>query len=115
MKQYIFTGCFILLDIVTGLIKALYKKELNSTSLRKGLYAKLTEILSVAVSAVFERGSTVINLGIQFPLSDFVMAYVCLMELISVTENLCEVNPKLFKIFRKFLEKVKDTDTDAKD
>ena len=44
MVIYIVTLCFILFDSVTGIIKALYNKKLNSTALRKGLFHKLAEV-----------------------------------------------------------------------
>lgn len=110
MGTYIAVGLFILFDIVTGIIKALYKGDLNSTYLRKGLYHKLSEIIAVALSGLLEYGMVYINLGIDLPVLNIVSVYICAMELVSIMENLCEVNPGLAKLFKPYLEKLKDGD-----
>ena len=106
--MYIIVGCFIGFDILTGLIKAIYKEGLNSTILRKGLFHKLSEILAVAGAWLFEYGMTYINLGIDIPLVEAVVIYISVMEIISILENISALNPKLEKFFKPFLEKLKD-------
>lgn len=107
MIVYIVTLCFILFDIVTGLIKALYNKKLNSTALRKGLFHKLAEVIAIFGSGLLEYSAQYVNLGINIPLLGVVSAYICIMELISCMENLAEVNPVLGKLFNSYLEKLK--------
>lgn len=107
MVVYIVTLCFILFDIVTGIIKALYNKKLNSTALRKGLFHKLAEVIAIFGSGLLEYGTQYVNLGINIPLLGVVSAYICIMELISCMENLAEVNPILGKLFKAYLEKLK--------
>ena len=108
MGEYICTGVFILFDIGTGLLKAWHNKNLDSTVLRQGLFNKLSEIIAVGFAAFLQYGSDMIHLGIDLPFVPFVVGYVCLMEFISIIENLCEVNPRLAKIFNKYLQKAKD-------
>lgn len=107
MIAYIFVGCFILFDIITGIIKALYKGGLNSTILRVGLFHKLSEILAVTGSGLMEYGANYINFDIGFPVFKAIAGYISIMELISILENLCEVNPSLAKLFKPYLEKLK--------
>lgn len=107
MVIYIVTLCFILFDIVTGIIKALYNKKLNSTALRKGLFHKLAEVIAVFGTGLLEYGAQYVNIGIDIPLLAVVSAYICIMELISCMENLAEVNPVLGKLFKPYLEKLK--------
>ena len=107
MKIYIIVLCFIGFDIITGLVKALYTTGLNSTVLRKGLFHKLSEVLAVGGSGLLEMGTKYIDLGVSLPLLNCVSVYVCVMELISIMENLAEVNPELKKLFQPFLEKLK--------
>ncbi len=110
MVVYIVTLCFILFDIVTGIIKALYNKKLNSTALRKGLFHKLAEVVAVFGTGLLEYGVQYVNIGIDIPLLPVVSAYICIMELISCMENLAEVNPILGKLFKPYLEKLKQNE-----
>lgn len=107
MAIYITVGCFIIFDIVTGIIKALYKGNLNSTYLRKGLYHKISEILAVVGCGLLEYGIKYVQLGVDIPVLKVVVIYICTMELVSILENICEVNPALAKLFKPYMEKLK--------
>lgn len=106
MEIYFIVCGFILADIITGLLQALYKGELNSTKLRQGLFHKLSEVLAVIFSIGIEYACKYIELGVDLPILNVVSAYICLMELVSILENLCEVNPALSKLFKPYLEKL---------
>lgn len=106
MGVYITVTIFIAFDIVTGLITACYKGNLNSTKLRMGLYHKLSEILTVIGATGLEYGVKYINLNINIPILNVVVTYICIMEMISIMENLGELNPHLGKLFKGFLEKL---------
>ena len=108
MTAYICTGIFILFDVITGLFKAWYHKKFDSSLMRQGMFNKLSEIIAVAFSAFLQYGGDKIDLGIELPLVKVVSAYICLMEFISIIENLCEVNPHLKKLFGKYLQKAKE-------
>lgn len=108
MKIYIIVAGFILADILTGIIQALYKGDLNSTKLRQGLFHKLSEVLAVVVSVGLEYVCEYVQLGIDVPLLNTVSVYICMMELISILENICEVNPALAKLFKPYLEKLQN-------
>lgn len=107
MGVYIVVCVFILFDVLTGVLKALYNKGINSTALRKGLFHKLSEILTVGGSGLLEYGATYINLGVDLPLVEATSVYICVMELISILENLASVNTHLAKLFGPYLEKLK--------
>ena len=107
MKSLIVVLIFIVFDIVTGVIKAVYKGDINSTYLRQGLYHKLSEIFGVIMGILLEYGATYIELGIDLHLTNIISTYICAMELISIIENICEVNPTLGKLFKPYLEKLK--------
>lgn len=110
MVIYITVIVFILFDILTGFMKALYKEGLNSTLLRRGMYHKLSEVISVLGSGLLEYGVRYINLGVDLPVLSVVGIYICLMELVSILENISEVNPTLGKVFKPYLEKLKKDD-----
>lgn len=107
MVEVIAVGVFIVFDIVTGVIRALYNDGLNSTALRKGLFHKLSELIAVVGSYLLEYGLQYIQLGIDAPLLKATTTYICLMELVSILENLADVNPILGKFFKPYLEKIK--------
>lgn len=106
------TLCFILFDIITGLLKAIKCNKLNSTLLRQGLLHKLSEVLCVVGAFAAPFGLQYLQVEFKLPLLECVGVYICLMEVISAIENLCEVNPKLNKLFAPYLEKLKKKDDD---
>lgn len=110
MGVYITVGVFILFDILTGIIKALYKEGLNSVYLRQGLFHKLSEVIATVGAGLLEYGSRYIELGVEIPVLNIVAIYICVMELVSILENLAEVNPKLANLFKPYLEKLKEKD-----
>ena len=114
MAIYVTVLVFIGFDILTGLIKALAKEGLNSTLLRKGLYHKLSEVLTVIGAGLLQYGASYINLGVEIPALVGVASYICLMELVSIIENLAILNPSLYKLFRPFLNKLKGDNGEEK-
>ena len=105
---------FIIFDIVTGIVKALYSEGLNSTILRQGLFHKLSEIIAVGGAWLLEYAIAYINLGIDLPMLNIVAVYICIMELVSIIENLCFINPAMNKLFAPYLEKLKGETDDKK-
>lgn len=108
MWIYVTVSIFILFDILTGVCKGIYLGELNSTKLRQGLFHKLSEVIAVVGSGLLEYGIIYINLNIDFPILKVVVTYICVTELISILENLCVLNPSLAKLFKPYLEKLKE-------
>lgn len=107
MYIYFVVGCFILFDVLTGFTKALYFKQVDSTILRQGLFHKLSEVMAVIGSGLLEYATHYIELGVDLPLLKVVSIYICVMELISILENLSEINPELTKLFSPYLKKLK--------
>lgn len=110
MCRIIVVLVFIIFDIITGIVKALYQEGLNSTLLRKGLYHKLSEVLTIFGSWLIEYSFDYINLNIDVPVLEGVAVYICIMELVSILENLAEINPSLAKLFKPYLEKLKGSE-----
>lgn len=95
-------------DIITGLTKAVYKKKINSTKLRKGLFAKIGEILAICACWIFDFGLAYYNIDLNIPLYQICCVYVSFMEMLSIIENLLVLNPNLKKIFTNFIDKIKE-------
>lgn len=105
---YIVPFVLICFDFLTGFIKAIYNKKLDSTILRKGLFHKLAELLALIACGGIDYAVNFVNLPFDLPILPSVAIYICIMEIISCFENLCEVNPKLNDFFAPYLQKLKN-------
>ena len=74
------------------------------------MYHKLSEILTVVGAGLLQYGADYIQLGVEIPALIGVASYICIMELVSIIENLAMLNPSLYKLFKPFLNKLKDED-----
>ena len=107
---YIVTGAFILLDMITGLIKAFKEKAYCSSVMREGLFHKAGSILVICFGALVDYAQTFIDLGVTIPVALSLCAYIVLMEIGSIIENVCKINPeilpdKIKSYFAKLSEK----------
>lgn len=107
---YIVPFVLICFDFLTGFIKAIYNKKLDSTILRKGLFHKLAELLALIGCGGVDYGINFIDLPFDLPILPSVAIYICVMEIISCFENLCEVNPALNDFFAPYLQKLKNAE-----
>lgn len=107
---YIVPFVLICFDFLTGFIKAIYNKKLDSTILRKGLFHKLAELLALISCGGIDYGIKFIDLPFDLPILPSVAIYICVMEIISCFENLCEVNPALNDFFAPYLQKLKNAE-----
>lgn len=92
---YVIVGIFILFDFITGLLKAFKNKEYTSTLMREGLFHKVGSILVIGFGALVDYGQTFLDLGVSIPVGITICAYVVLMEIGSIIENICLINPKI--------------------
>ena len=98
---------FIVFDVVTGLIKAGYNGKYNSVIMRQGGFHKSMEVMAMAVAYFVEYAVAYINIGVDVPAVPAVTVYICIMELISILENICAVNPQMCALFKPYLDKLK--------
>lgn len=102
---FILCGIFISFDIITGYLKAIKKKEINSSISRDGFIKKLGWITSIIFGYLIKY-----MIGVDMFL--FISAIVCIAtEGISIYENLGEIGVKLK--FRKYFEKLKEDEKDG--
>ena len=92
---YLVTGCFILLDLLTGIFKAFMRKEYTSSIMREGLYHKAGSVLCVLFGVLVDYTQKIIDLGITVPIASTICAYIILMEVGSIIENVCLINPEI--------------------
>ena len=93
-------GIFIVLDIVSGLIKAVIEKDLQSGKMRTGLLKKIMEILLVIVSALLDA------LMHTTYIATAVVAFTVGMEGLSILENIGTYIP-LPSVLKSVLENLK--------
>lgn len=98
---------FIAFDVVTGLIKAGYNGNYNSAIMRQGGFHKSMEVMAMAVAYFLEYAVVYVNIGVDVPAVAAVTVYICIMELISILENICAVNPQMCALFKPYLDKLK--------
>lgn len=94
---------FMLIDVFTGVLKALKNKELNSTKAREGIYKKASFILFIAFGYLADYAMAYVNMGFNFPAAVTICTLVIVTEAISVLENLGQINPDLVKLVAPFL------------
>ena len=94
----IISCAFILLDIICGVIAAAKNKVLDSSIMRDGLYNKLAELLFMGLAILCSYALTIEpfnELGVPPEILYLVAVYIAGMELLSIIENICKINPEL--------------------
>lgn len=104
MIIYAIVAAFIVLDFITGLIKAFATGTFSSTKMREGLWHKTSLVLVVILGVLVDYAQVYLDLGISVPVAVAVCTYISLMEIASILENVCKINPdlmpeKLAKLF----------------
>lgn len=94
---------FMVIDVFTGVLKAVKNKELNSTKAREGIYKKASFILFIAFGYLADYAMVYVNIGFNFPAAATICTLVIVTEAISVLENLGQINPDLVKLVAPFL------------
>ena len=104
-KALIVLGVFMLLDIISGVIKATIGKELNSTVMREGLLKKVLELVVVLLGFAVDYllNSNVFGYA--------VLVFFCGMEGLSILENAGKFIP-IPEGLKHILEKLKEGDYD---
>ena len=104
-----------LLDYITGMIKAYIRAELNSKFGIKGILKKLCYMVMVAVGAAVDyllRGAVIgagITLDVKLFFGLLVAIWLIINELISVMENLAAIGVPGFPRLSKLLDRLKNT------
>lgn len=106
---YVIVMAFIVVDIVSGVLAAVYEKNLSSTVMREGLLRKAALVLIIVVATLIDLGQGVLDLGFNVPFVPLAATYIALMEVLSIFENVCKMNDdladsKLGKLIRATLD-----------
>ncbi len=92
---YVVTMAFIMLDMITGLIKAFKEKNYTSSIMREGLFHKCGSIICIVLGALVDYAQRFIDLGVTVPVAISICIYISLMEIGSIIENVGKINPQI--------------------
>lgn len=95
MVIYLITAGFIVMDLITGLLKAVKAQGYKSTKMREGLFHKCGSILCILLGVMVDYAQGYYDLGITIPVALSICTYITLMEIGSIVENIGEINPLL--------------------
>lgn len=101
--SYVVTMCFILMDLITGLVGAFKNKDFKSCIMREGLYHKAGSVLIIVFFTLIDYSQRFVDLGFSVPIAGIGCAYICLMEVGSIIENISKINPELTP---EFIQKI---------
>lgn len=85
----------ILLDIVTGIIKAIKNKKFDSSKMRKGGINKICEVLVLILGLLLKEALPHFKITLNFDVLFVICSYIFFMEIVSIIENIGEINDKL--------------------
>lgn len=91
-------GILIIMDIVCGTVAAMRNRELCSSIAREGMYNKIGEAMFLFIAIIANEILAMPpfdGLGISPDIAYLVAAYIAWMELVSILENICKINPNL--------------------
>lgn len=94
---------FMLADIVSGFIKAWHNNDLQSRALRNGLFHKAAFLGLIGVAQLTELAADKIpEIELNLPITSSICAYIVLTEIVSVLENLRDINPDIGGVLNRF-------------
>lgn len=100
------TLLWIVLDIVSGTIKAIKLHELDSTKMREGIFNKIGYVLCITVGVGIDYTMMYVNIGYEIPILEGICIMIILTEIISIGENIVKINPSLAG--SKFFDLIKE-------
>ena len=103
---YVITGSFIMLDMISGLVKSLKSKSFSSSIMREGLFHKCGSVLCIVFAWLVDYAQTFIDIGVTVPITLTVCGYIVLMEIGSIIENVSKINPEIVpEKLKEFMKK----------
>ena len=107
---------FIFTDYITGVVNAAMHSRLNSSKMREGLGHKFAYCVLIFISYIIDTIQLNSSLNLPFELFPIVSLGIIAIELTSIIENVCEINPELKEAkFMGVFEKNNKTNTEKKE
>lgn len=102
---------FIIIDYITGVINAALKNSISSRKMREGLGHKATYIILLSVCYIIDAIQLNTELNLPTKLFPIVSCGILLIELTSIIENICEINPELKQANFMYIFEKNNTET----
>ena len=83
------------IDYISGVIAAAYNGELSSRRMKEGLLKKFVYILIMLTCYIVDFTNHKVNLGFTISLYIAVGVGITLIEITSIFENCCKINPEI--------------------
>lgn len=93
--QILVALAFNALDLVTGIISGLKQKDIQSSKLRDGLFKKVGFVFTYFVGWLLDTHGAQIGFSFGVDILPVVVLYACTTELVSIIENISQINPDL--------------------
>ena len=95
MNITLITVSLIGLDIGTGILAAIKNGTLSSKVAREGLMHKSAYLACILLGVILDNSSLVIEMGLPMNLAHLACGYICMIETMSIIENIALINPEL--------------------
>ena len=115
MCYFIAVVVFVFIDYITGVVNAAMHSRLNSSKMREGLGHKFAYCVLFFVAYIIDAIQLNSSLNLPFEMFPIISIGIIAIELTSIIENVCEINPELRKAkFMDIFEK-NNTNDDGKE
>lgn len=115
MCYFIAVVVFVFIDYITGVVNAAMHSRLNSSKMREGLGHKFAYCVLIFVAYIIDAIQLNSSLNLPFEMFPIVSIGIIAIELTSIIENVCEINPELREAkFMDIFEK-NNTNNDKKE
>lgn len=97
-KMFAFCSVLILMDVLCGVVGAAKNRVLDSSIMREGMFNKAGELLLMLLAVLVEFAlglEPFSTMGVPPEVANAVFVYIAGMELLSIIENICKINPEI--------------------
>ena len=116
MCYFIAVVVFVFIDYITGVVNAAMHSRLNSSKMREGLGHKFAYCVLIFVAYIIDAIQLNSSLNLPFEMFPITSIGIIAIELTSIIENVCEINPELRKAkFMDIFEKNNTNDDEKED
>lgn len=91
----VFVMLFIVLDLISGFVKAIIEENVRSRKMFEGIMRKTAYILVLALAVACQAGAYIMPLEFSFPLVIPACVLIIATEITSIWENIVAINPTL--------------------
>lgn len=84
-----------LFDLISGFVGAIKNKDIKSSKLRDGMFKKVGFIFCYVLAYILDTEGNAIGFSVGVKLLPIIITYVCVTEVVSILENISNINSDL--------------------